>query len=112
MDDDANKNDKRDSSGGRISSQRRHLADIAIKTVTIGSTIERLSKLVDRIPSNRRQLEILVACDQIAALRESVRETEMHLRDVATDTHEERYVVPKRLTWMERLSRFLIGDLS
>ncbi len=99
-----------DSGGGRISSQRRDLANIALETVAIGRTIERLSKLVDRVPSTRRQLEILLACDQIAQLRSTVEATEMHLREVAGDTRVEMHVVPRKVGLLDRFAHWILGD--
>ncbi len=98
-----------DSSGGRISSQRRDLVNIALQIIAAGRTVERLSKLVDKIPSTRRQLEIVVACDEIAQCRANIEATEMHLRDVATDTRIEMHVIPRKLGLMERMSRWLLG---
>lgn len=109
MNDNAN-NDERDSSGGRISSHRRGLTDIALATVATGNTIARLAKLVDRIPSARRRLEILVACDEIATLRATIEAAEMHLREVADDVREERYVTAPKPSWVDRTLRFLLGD--
>lgn len=98
-----------DSSGGRISSQRRDLANIALKIIAAGHTVERLSKLVDKIPSARRRLEILVACDEIAILRETIEATENHLREVAEDTRIEMHVIKRELTFLQRLERWLMG---
>lgn len=106
MNDDATNNvDRdRDSSGGRISSQRRSLANIALEIVAAGHAVERLSKLVDKVPGPRRRLEILRACDEVAALRDSIEGTEKHLREVGEDTQVLTYTLTRPrsvLAWIE-----------
>ncbi len=85
-----------DSSGGRISSHRRDLTNIALEIIAAGHIVERLSKLVDKAPSPRRRLEILRACDEIAEHRAHIEATEKHLREVAEDTKIEHFVVTRR----------------
>lgn len=112
MNDDGTNNAERDidSSGGRISSHRRDLANIALEIVAVGRTVERLSKLVDKVPSSRRNLEILSACDEIAVSRSTIEVTESHLREVAQDTRVEMYAVARKKTLIQRLDHWLFGE--
>ena len=102
--------DERDSDGGRISSHRRGLANIALEIVASGHTVERLSKLVDKVPSTRRRLEILRACDQIAENRARIEATEKHLREVAGDTSVEMHVIKRKRTLLTILENWLFGE--
>ncbi len=77
--------DARDTYGGRISTQRRDLANISLQALAVGRSIEGLSRLIDRVPSPRRSVEILDACDAIARFRYKIKVTEMALRGVAID---------------------------
>lgn len=99
-----------DSDGGRISSHRRDLANIALEIVAAGRAVERLSKLVDKVPSARRKLEILCACDEIAETRAHIEATEIHLREVAEDTHVETFVVKRKRSLLKWLDRLIFGE--
>ncbi len=77
--------DARDSYGGRISAERRDLANIALQAIAVGRSIEGFSRLIDRVPSPRRSVEILDACDAIARFRYKIKVTEMALRGVALE---------------------------
>lgn len=99
-----------DSGGGKISSHRRDLCNIALEIVAAGHIVERVSKLVDKVPSPRRRLEILRACDEIAEHRSHIEATEKHLREVAEDTKIEFFPVPRRRSVIKWIDHWLFGE--
>lgn len=92
-----------DSSGGRISQDRRDVTNRALDLLAIGETLARVAKNLDKAEPDRRRASLFAVVDELAILRENLRGTEDLLRMIAANGPPFPLVPePRRPTWAER----------
>lgn len=101
----------RDSSGGRISEDRRLLTNRALDLMAVGQTLAGIAKVLDRAEPDRRRSALFDLVDQCHQIRENLIGTEDLLRMIA----ERGAPFPlaegpeSKVPWRERFWRWIFG---